>query len=227
MMHPHSELRYLGPEIGFGVFATRPLPRGTITWALDEFDQVLPPERVAALSGPQRALVEEYAYLDAQGHYVLCWDHGRYVNHGCDPTSRGVGPIFEVAVRDVAAGEQLTSDYAELNITGSFTCLCGSPHCRDIVRPDDLQRHGTAWDEVVAAAVLLLGRVEQPLEPFVRADPLFQALLAGPGPVPPRRHYLFPAAHPTADAVPLVRGGLWRLRSLATPAVPEPIGGCP
>ena len=167
MMHPHTELRYVCPEIGWGVFATRPVPCGTITWALDEFDQVLPPARVAALPPPQRAQVEEYAYLDARGNYVLCWDLGRYVNHSCEPTSRGVDPAFEIAVRDIRAGEQVTSDYAELNITGSFARLCGAPRCRGVVRADDLLRYGPAWDEVVGAAVPLLGQVGQPLVPFV------------------------------------------------------------
>jgi hypothetical protein len=210
MMHPHTELRYLGPEIGWGVFATRAIPCGTITWALDEFDQVLAPAQIAALPAVQRAHVEEYAYIDAQGKYVLCWDLGRYVNHACEPTSRGVGPAFEIAVRDVRAGEQLTSDYAELNITGSFVCLCAATRCRGIVRADDLLRHGPAWDEVVAASVPLVAQVDQPLVPFVQSDPVYQAILAGRTDVPSRRHYRSDTTR-SVDTQPVVRGGLWRL----------------
>src|SRR5262249_25238227 len=142
MIHPDTELRFIDREVGHGVFATRFIPRGTITWALDEFDQLLAPAQVAALAPAQRAQVEEYAYVDARGNYVLCWDLGRYVNHGCDPTSRGIGPAFEIAVRDIQPGEQLTSDYAELNITAAFRCRCGSPRCRGVIRADDLLRHG-------------------------------------------------------------------------------------
>ena len=69
---------------GHGVFARASSSRGkgTVTcWALDPFDQVL------SLRAAWRhccrfsqAQVEEYAYLDAQGNYVLCWDLGRYMS---------------------------------------------------------------------------------------------------------------------------------------------------
>ncbi len=39
MMHPHSELRFINESIGYGVFATKFIPKGTITWILDELDQ--------------------------------------------------------------------------------------------------------------------------------------------------------------------------------------------
>jgi hypothetical protein len=39
MVHPDTELRFVSPAIGWGVFATRDIPTGTITWALDALDQ--------------------------------------------------------------------------------------------------------------------------------------------------------------------------------------------
>jgi hypothetical protein len=211
MIHPDTELRFIDREVGHGVFATRFIPRGTITWALDEFDQILTPERVAALAPAQRAGVEEYAYVDAEGNYVLCWDLGRYVNHACEPTSRGVGPSFEIAVRDIQPGEQLTSDYAELNITAAFRCRCGAARCRGVVRADDLLRHWQEWDAVVAAAVPLLARVPQPLGPFVEGDEVLEALRSGPGAVPSRRRYYAAGRTPESAAEELAHGGLWRL----------------
>jgi hypothetical protein len=179
MLHPDTELRFIDREVGYGVFAMRFIPCGTITWALDEFDQVLTPRQVAALAAVQRTRLEEYAYVDDRGNYILCWDLGRFVNHGCGPTSRGVGPAFEIAVRDVQRGEQLTSDYAELNITAAFQCRCGSPRCRGVMRADDLLRHGHDWDTVVAAAVPRLARVPQPLWPFIEADEVLHRIWAG------------------------------------------------
>jgi hypothetical protein len=229
MMHPHTELRFIDRAIGLGVFATRFIPCGTITWALDEFDQVLTPGRVAALAPVQLAEVEEYAYVDGRGNYVLCWDLGRYVNHGCDPTSRGVGPaFFEIAVRDVQPGEQLTSDYAELNITAAFRCRCGSPRCRGVVRADDLLRHGHDWDAVVAAAVPRLARVPQPLWSFVEGDEVLHRLRGGRGALPSRRDYYVAGraaaadpAHGGSETSPdpgLARRGLWRLADPAASA---------
>ena len=212
MMHPDTELRFIDREVGHGVFATRFIPRGTITWALDEFDQVLAPARVAALTPAHRAQVEEYAYVDARGNHVLCWDLGRYVNHACAPTSRGVGPSFEVAVRDIRPGEQLTSDYAELNITAAFRCRCGAADCRGVVRADDLLRDGQEWDAAVAAVVpLLLLRAPQPLAPFVEGDEVLEGLRSGRWAVPPRRHYYAAGQTSAAPVGGLARDGLWRL----------------
>ena len=42
MVHPDTELRFVSPAIGWGVFATRDIPTGTITWALDVLDQHFP-----------------------------------------------------------------------------------------------------------------------------------------------------------------------------------------
>ena len=44
MIHPHTELRFINEQMGFGVFATQFIPKGTIIWALDELDQILEAE---------------------------------------------------------------------------------------------------------------------------------------------------------------------------------------
>jgi hypothetical protein len=43
MIHPDSELRFVSPSIGYGLFATRLIPRGTFTWVRDDLDQIVPP----------------------------------------------------------------------------------------------------------------------------------------------------------------------------------------
>jgi hypothetical protein len=47
MIHPDTELRYVNDIIGYGVFATRLIPRGTITWVQDELYQVFPLQKLA------------------------------------------------------------------------------------------------------------------------------------------------------------------------------------
>lgn len=57
-----------------------------------------------------------------------------YNNHSCDPNCGMHGEITFVAIRDIAAGEELTIDYAFVdNEDYSFECHCGSPNCRHIV----------------------------------------------------------------------------------------------
>lgn len=74
MIHPHTELRYIDDEIGYGVFATRFMPRGTITWTLDAFDHVFTPAQVAAMAPAYQEIVANYSYINAAGNFVLCWE---------------------------------------------------------------------------------------------------------------------------------------------------------
>lgn len=229
MMHPHTELRPIDRVIGYGVFATQAIPRGTLTWVLDPFDRILTPRQVAELTQSQRDQVEEYAYVDPHGNYVLCWDLGRYVNHSCEPTSRGVGTHAEIAVRDIAPGEQLTSDYAELNITATFACRCGAASCRGRVGVDQLLRDWRQWDESAANAVTHMAGVPQPLWHFVKDEPVLQRLVRDPQALPSRLHYYAGGSSSSSideSAASPANNRLWRLdtpgSSPASPSVITP-----
>lgn len=171
MIHPDTELRPAGPSIGLGVFATRPLPRGTITWALDDLDQRIPTDRLLSLGPLYRPLIDRYAYLNGHGDRILCWDIGRFMNHSCEANSISTGWDFDLAVRDIEAGEQITNDYALLNLEHAFECACGAPTCRGVV-----SSNGPEWDRVTpgldalvrAACGDALG-VPQALWPWVRS----------------------------------------------------------
>src|SRR5437870_4664118 len=136
MIHPATALRFVNERIGFGVFATRALPRGTITWARDELDIIVPAEELKSLDPLFHPILDKYMFVDGRGDHVLCWDLGRYVNHSCAPTSIAPGWELEIAVRDIAAGEQLTDDYGSLNVEDSFVCECGEASCRRRIRAD-------------------------------------------------------------------------------------------
>jgi hypothetical protein len=184
MIHPASELRFLDAELGFGVFATQPIPRGTIVWALCERERIYSPGAVAVLDTAGREVVERYAYLDTAGNAVLACDTGRYVNHSCEPTTLGVGEYLEVAVRDVAAGEQITCEYALLNLPGGLRCRCGSRGCRGTVRADDVERHWRAWDARRRGAIERWADVPQPLMAHVVDRVTVQRWIDGVAPVP-------------------------------------------
>ena len=103
MLHPHTELVFIDERIGYGVVATRRIPRGTITWVLDELDQRIPPHRVRRLTTLQRKHLDKYAFVDRDGNWVLCWDLGRYLNHSSDPSCVSHYD-YTVALRDIAPG---------------------------------------------------------------------------------------------------------------------------
>ena len=98
MIHPDTELHFVDPEIGYGVFATKPIPRGTVIWTLCELDALSSPEAVRAMPLHDREILYRYAFVQPDGYFVLCWDFGRYMNHSCDPTN------VEIGVRGARAG---------------------------------------------------------------------------------------------------------------------------
>ena len=170
MIHPHTELRYINDQIGFGVFATKFIPKGTITWALDDLDQILEPDYIHKVDEYRSELLKKYAYRNQEGKYVLCWDLGRYVNHSFHANCMGTAYEFEVAIRDIHPGEQLTDDYGTLNIDEPFDCFPEDGTERTRVYPDDLLRYHEEWDIVVIDALQHFNKVEQPLQPLIRPE---------------------------------------------------------
>ncbi len=193
MIHPDTELRYKNADVGNGVFATRAIPAGTIVWALCPLDRRLTPVERAALAPASRDLVDLYAYVDAAGDFILCWDHGRFVNHSCQPAMVGLGPDMEVAVRDLAPGDELSCDYGSLNLLQPLACRCGAAACRGQIGASDLLRIAGELDNAAAQVLPRIGQVPQPLMPFVRDAGLLSDWLAGVAQPPSSRSYLFDA----------------------------------
>src|SRR5262249_27046830 len=81
-----------------------------------------------------------------------------FLNHSCEPNVGIQGQIVFVAMRDVAAGEELTLDYATIDCdTEPMACRCGAVGCRRVVtgqdwrRPDLRRKYGRdfAWHLLV------------------------------------------------------------------------------
>ncbi|MGE0707646.1 MAG: SET domain-containing protein [Planctomycetota bacterium] len=180
MIHPHTELRQVSPEVGLGVVATRFIPRGTILWIDCPLDQKLTPQEVASLAPEYRAVLDRYGYPDLQGRTVLCWDHGRFVNHSCDPSAAS-GPLTqcEVALKDIHPGEQFTCEYLEIRSPDTFPCQCGAATCRGMVRWEDREQVEARLHSLVEEVLPLIAEVEQPLAAYAKHLPEVQALVAG------------------------------------------------
>ncbi len=162
MMHPATELRFISPDVGFGVVATAFIPKGTIVWVLDKLDRTFTPEQVSAFEAPYRKILETYCYRDRDGNSVLCWDHGRFVNHSFRSNCLTSSYDFELAIRDIQPGEELTDDYGYLNWPVPFRGIDEGSR-RKWVRPDDLPRYHKTWDRKLLSAFRHIERVEQPL----------------------------------------------------------------
>ena len=65
-------------------------------------------------------------------------DMSVFINHSCDPNVGFRGQVVYVAMRGIAAGEELCHDYAmERSDDYRLVCHCGSPLCRGKVSGDD------------------------------------------------------------------------------------------
>ena len=99
---------------------------------------------------------------------MLWWDHGRFVNHSCEANCRSTGFDFELAVRDIQPGEEITDDYGSLNVDLEFECGCGAARCRGTVRAGDIVRYADEWDREAWDAFRFTGGVSQPLWPLLK-----------------------------------------------------------
>ncbi len=163
MIHPDTEVRFISEEIGYGIVATKLIPEGTITWVQDELDQVYTPEQVAEMLPYTQEMIDKFTFRNSKGNYVMCWDTAKYVNHSFNSNCISTPYDFEIAVRDIQPGEELTDDYGYLNVSEAFKAK-DEGTARTTVYPDDLLNFHKEWDDKLAASFKKLNKISQPLE---------------------------------------------------------------
>jgi uncharacterized protein len=123
-------------QAGHGAFATEHIDAGEVIAAFggrcvsrNELD-LLP------LDQQSRSIqIEETLYLAGAPEP----EPADCVRHSCEPNCGMQGNTIVVALRDIAAGEALTYDFAMSDGSDydEFECGCGSPHCRGKVTGND------------------------------------------------------------------------------------------
>lgn len=107
---------------GKGIFAAAPIKKDEVVLSWNP--KVLTKEQAEELSEDER---DHYTY--PEGDYILLMQPPeRFLNHSCEPSTYVVGRS-DVALRDIQPGEEITSDYLDLD-TEDFQCKCGSKKCR-------------------------------------------------------------------------------------------------
>jgi uncharacterized protein len=92
--------------------------------------------------------IRNSAFQIAVDHFLAAVTQDEYegvmmlVNHSCEPNVGMGGNVLLVSMRDIAAGEELTIDYALfLGDPGfSMKCHCGAAACRGAVKGTDWMR---------------------------------------------------------------------------------------
>lgn len=172
MIHPDTELRFINDKIGYGVVATKLIPKGTITWTLDKLDRIFTPAEIRSMAPVYREIMDKYTYRNPAGNHIFCWDHARFVNHSSNANCMTTAYEFEIAIRDIQPGEELTDDYGYLNLEEPFEVLPEPGSNRTVIYPDDLVNYYPVWDEKLLAAFPNLLNVDQPL--FQLLEPAVQ-----------------------------------------------------
>jgi hypothetical protein len=167
MMHPNTTVSEADPEIGLGVYATRHIPAGSIVYVRDSLEIVIPPHDPRLNDPAHAAIIERYSYIEPGGNRIMSWDIAKYVNHSCDANSVSTGWGFEVALRDIAPGEQITDEYGLFNLTWSMNCRCGSSNCRGLVHSNDFAQLAAQYDRQLRRVLRRVLRPEQPLWAFL------------------------------------------------------------
>jgi uncharacterized protein len=101
---------------GVGVFAAEPITGGSAIWQFDkQFDLLIAVERYSSAPPHLRDFLDRYAYPspDHPGFLVFEADNGRFMNHSETPNTNFTGARGGTAKRDIAAGEELTCNYAD------------------------------------------------------------------------------------------------------------------
>ena len=173
MIHPDTELRFVSPEVGHGVFAKADIPKGTIVYVQDALDIEIPIDSPLLKKPEYKHVIKRYSYFE-RGNYIISWDIEKYLNHSCNSNRLTTGYGFEIAVRDIKRDEELTDDYGALNMDYDFHCKCGSHNCRSSISRRDFKKYSKEWDEKIQVALQQFKGIEQPLlqylDPNVHQD---------------------------------------------------------
>lgn len=170
MIHPKTELKLINEHVGYGVFATEFIPEGTITYIKDSLEIIVSPTDYLIHSKPMQDAIEKYSYMDETGNRIISWDFAKYVNHCCNCNTISTGYGFEMAIRDIQKGEQITDEYGIFNLDEEMYLECGFSGCRNKIGPNDFDMYYKEWDEKIKKSIGKLFSVEQPLLALIEAN---------------------------------------------------------
>ena len=172
MIHPHTKLQYINETVGYGVFATQLIPKGTMVFVQDKLDIEVLPTEFEKHTKEMQVHIEKYSYIDKRGIRILSWDFAKYVNHCCNGNTMCTAYGFDIALRDIQKGEEITCEYGLLNVSETMNLVCDKPGCRGMLKPTDLATYYQTWDEQLKEVLPFVKKVEQPLKPLVAASNL-------------------------------------------------------
>ena len=146
---PSGALSYLSPKAtvrnspihGRGLFATEAFRPGEIVcvkgghiFTRATLGQVAPVLGPAEIQIAEDLFIGPISSQEREGCMI-------FSNHSCEPNIGVQGQRVFVALREIAAGEELTHDWATTDDDDyTLVCRCGAPACRGTITGKDWQR---------------------------------------------------------------------------------------
>lgn len=143
-----ADRAYVSPKVerrrspigGWGLFATEPMAKGEVVTrdagrviTVEEFEALTPHEQTLCYFLDDNFLLAPFEFE----HPSEEW----YMNHSCDANTGVTAERSNVARRDIAAGEELTYDYATTECDPDWRldleCNCGAADCRGTITGSD------------------------------------------------------------------------------------------
>jgi hypothetical protein len=121
---------------GDSLFVTAPIAKGELllVWGgvIVTTEQLY---KLPAFARDRAIQVEEDLHLTSG----MVNDMADCANHSCNPNAGLQGQMTLVALRDIAAGEEVCFDYAMSDGHPDFRmdCACGQPNCRQVITGND------------------------------------------------------------------------------------------
>jgi SET domain-containing protein len=119
-----------------GCYTTHPIRKGT---RVLEYDGPRMTKAEADTLYEDRVVTYLFGFGD-KGHVIDGFGTGMFLNHSCDPNCETVEEderIFIVAIRNIAAGEELVYEYHLYDSDDACAnCYCGAPQCRGTMFSD-------------------------------------------------------------------------------------------
>jgi hypothetical protein len=184
MLHPDIRLVWKDDKVGYGLYASAKIPAGIMVYVQDALDIVIPPDSPLLQDPLYAAWIDKYCIIDGQGNRIVAWDSSKYANHCCHYNTLATSYGFEIAIQDIAAGEEITCDYLIFNLEEDMPLACRFEDCRKVLHPQDFERWAPTWDMQIRRALQSFQRHPQPLLAYLPAEyyqPLLNYLSTGEG----------------------------------------------
>ena len=174
MMHPDTIASDIGGAKGIGIVATKPLPVGTIVYVYDSMEIVVRPDDPRLQNPLYGKLFDHFSFADKWGNRVVCWDHGRYMNHCCHPNTLSMTNGCNIVITDIAEGEELTEDYGLWRMVKPMPLICNQRNCRKVVGKADNPLIADDCDRLIKRAILQWRNVPQAMLSIMDAETIHE-----------------------------------------------------